>query len=81
MKKSNIQREILSKLRNPMRVPNYKVNRERCQANQQEIIKANNTTICSPVSNIKNNKTKSLNKKREQLRPQQRNKQCWIYDN
>ena len=43
MKSSNIQMELLSEMSTPQQALNYAVNRERGQANQQEILGANNT--------------------------------------
>ena len=41
LRSSNIQMELLSEVRTPQQALNYAINRERGQANQQEILKAN----------------------------------------
>ena len=41
MRSPNIQMELLSEVRTPQQALNYAINRERGQANQQEILKAN----------------------------------------
>ena len=54
MRSSNTQMELLSEVRNPQQALNYAINRERGQANQQEILKEN--TSWNTVSNVRQNK-------------------------
>ena len=55
MTNTSIQMDLLSKVRKPQQVLNFAINRERGQANQQEILKAHtNNTSWSQVSYIRN---------------------------
>ena len=55
MTNTSIQMDLLSEVRTPQQVLNFAINRERGQANQQEIIKAHsNSTSWSQVSYIRN---------------------------
>ena len=54
MRSSNIQTQLLSEVRTPQKALNYAVNRERGQANQQEILKTN--TSWNTVSYVRQNK-------------------------
>ena len=51
-----IQMDLLSEVGTPQQVLNYAINRERGQANQQEILKSNNTSTWNQVSYIKHNR-------------------------
>ena len=51
-----IQIDLLSEVRTAQQVLNYAINRERGQANQQEILKSNNTSTWNQVSYIKQNR-------------------------
>ena len=55
MTNTSIQTDLLSEVRTPQQVLNFAINRERGQANQQEILKAHtNNTSWSQVSYIRN---------------------------
>ena len=55
MNNTSIQMDLLSEVRTPQQVLNFAINRERGQANQQEILKAHSSsTIWSQVSYIRN---------------------------
>ena len=55
MTKTSIQMDLLSEVRTPQQVLNFAINRERGQANQQEILKAHtNSIIWSQVSYFRN---------------------------
>ena len=55
MNNTSIQMDLLSEVRTPQQVPNFAINRERGQANQQEILRAHtNNTSWSQVSYIRN---------------------------
>ena len=55
MKNTSIQMDLLSEVRTPQQVLNFAINRERGQANQQEIIRAHSNSISwSQVSYIRN---------------------------
>ena len=55
MTNTSIQMDLLSEVRTPQQVPNFATNRERGQANQQEILKAHSSnTNWSQVSYIRN---------------------------
>ena len=69
MRSSNIQMELLSEVRTPQQALNYAINRERGQANQQEIMKAN--TNWNTVSYVRQNKP------RPQTPIQQKTSACW----
>ena len=51
-----IQMDLLSEVRTLRQVLNYAINRKRGQANQQEILKSNNTSSWNQVSYIKQNR-------------------------
>ena len=56
MSNTSKQMDLLSKVRTPQQVLNFAINRERGQANQQEIVKAHSSnTNWSNVSYIRNN--------------------------
>ena len=48
--------DLLSEVRTPQQVLNYAINRERGQANQQEILRANSTSTCNQVTYIRQNR-------------------------
>ena len=55
MTNTSIKRDLLSKVRTPQKVLNFAINRDRGQANQQEILKAHSSnTNWSNVSYIRN---------------------------
>ena len=55
MNNTSIQMDLLSEVRTPQQVPNFAMNRERGQANQQEILRAHtNNNSWSQVSYIRN---------------------------
>ena len=68
MRSSNIQMELLSEVRMPQQALNYAINRERGQANQQEILKAN--TSWNTVSYVRQNKRSPQTAYSQQSRPQ-----------
>ena len=51
-----IQMDLLSEVRTPQQVLNYAINRERGQANQQEILKTKNTSIWNQVNYMRQNR-------------------------
>ena len=53
MKNTAIQMDLLSEVRTPQQVLNYAINRERGQANQQEILRANSTSRWNQVTYIR----------------------------
>ena len=56
MNNTAIQMDLLSELRTPQQVLNYAINRERGQANQQEILRANSTSTWNQVTYIRQNR-------------------------
>ena len=52
MNNTAIQMDLLSEVRTPQQVLNYAINRERGQANQQEILRANSTSTWNQVTYI-----------------------------
>ena len=56
MNNTTIQMDLLSEARTPHQVLNYAINRERGQANQQEILRAKSTSSWNPVSYIRQNR-------------------------
>ena len=80
MRSSNIQMELLSEVRTPQQALNYAINRERGQANQQEILKAN--TSWNTVSYVRQTKIRPQMAYTQQTRPQtsygqQKSPACW----
>ena len=71
MRSSNIQMELLSETRNPQQALNYAVNRERGLANQQEILRSNNTNW-NTVSYVRTNRQRTHNQN-----TQQKQNPCW----
>ena len=71
MKSSNIPMELLSEMRTPQQALNYAVNRERGLANQQEILRLNNS-IWKTVSYVRQN-----NKRNFPQNTQQKPTPCW----
>ena len=71
MRSSNIQMELLSETRTPHQALNYAVNRERGLANQQEILRSNNTNW-NTVSYVRTNKQRTYNQN-----TQQKQNPCW----
>ena len=57
-KSSNIQMELLSEMRTPQQAINYAFNRERGLANQQEILRTNNTNW-NTISYVRQNKQRT----------------------
>ena len=56
MNNTAIQMDLLSEVRTPQQVLNYAINRERGQANQQEILRANSTSTWNQVKYIRQNR-------------------------
>ena len=56
MNNTAIQMDLLSEVRTHQRVLNYAINRERGQANQQEILRANSTPKWNQVTYIRQNR-------------------------
>ena len=71
MRSSNIQMELLSETRSPQQALNYAVNRERGLANQQEILRSNNTNW-NTVSYVRTNRQRTHNQN-----SQQKQNPCW----
>ena len=66
---TSIQMDLLSEVRTPQQVLNFAINRERGQANQQEILKAHSSnTNWSMVSHIRNN-TRNQQQQRQFRQP------------
>ena len=63
--------ELLSETRNPQQALNYAVNRERGLANQQEILRSNNTNW-NTVSYVRTNRQRTYNQN-----TQQKQNPCW----
>ena len=61
MKSSNLQMELLSEMRTPQQAVNYAVNRERGLANQQEILRSNNSNW-NTVSYVRQNNRRNPHK-------------------
>ena len=69
MTNTSIQKDLLSEVRTPQQVLNFATNRERGQANQQEILRAHSSnTNWSNVSYIRNN-TRNQQQKRQFRQP------------
>ena len=56
MNNTAIQIDLLSEVRTPQQVLNYAINRERGQANQQEILRANSSSTWNQVTYIRQNR-------------------------
>ena len=56
MNNTAIQMDLLSEVKTPQQVLNYAINRERGQANQQEILRANSTSTWNQVTYIRQNR-------------------------
>ena len=56
MNNTAIQMDLLSEVRTPQQVLNYAIHRERGQANQQEILRANSTSTWNQVTYIRQNR-------------------------
>ena len=74
MRSSNIQMALLSEVRTQQQALNYAVNRERGQANQQEILRAN--TRWNTVSYVRQNKSRP-----QRSNTQQKSSACWKWGN
>ena len=71
MRSSNTQMELLSETRTPQQALNNAVNRERGLANQQEILRSNNTNW-NTVSYVRTNRQRTYNQN-----TQQKPNPCW----